>query len=464
MSLTPSEAAGRQAESRQHSRTRRPLLTLALFGTLAFGCARLQPYRTPLDVDGWQDPTPPHLSMAEKARVYQQRLEAWHQMPDGTLRYRFHHSQARDDVGNHADGSYFLGIYLASQALRYAATGDLEAREQLLRALEAARLYTEVSGVRGLLARYVSLTPPRGDPDWRVSTSRPGYAWRSDVSKDQYAGFVHGLGVTLAVIHEAEIRAEVAALASAIADHLIENELRIVDWDGEPTTYGDLRGRRLGVPFGVDASIDLAIARTAAVATGEARHREFYDRLVAEGYPGVTYWSHVPLASTKRVNETMAFLALYPLLMLEDDAGVLAHLRRAARRTWRHVQGEQNAFLAFVAAVATSGVEATESDAAVAEARQSLLWFPDRKLGRPVDLTRPGFDFPQRLLKTRDGLPRSRRPIPLYLRTRGSSMWTVDPYRLVGGLTRRGETEFSGIDYLNAYWMGRYHGFVRADD
>jgi hypothetical protein len=43
-------------------------------------------------------------------------------------------------------------------------------------------------------------------------------------------------------------------------------------------------------------------------------------------------------------------------------------------------------------------------------------------------------------------------------------MWVSDPYRLVNDLNDRGENEYAGIDYLQAYWLGRYYGFVGAKD
>ncbi len=39
-----------------------------------------------------------------------------------------------------------------------------------------------------------------------------------------------------------------------------------------------------------------------------------------------------------------------------------------------------------------------------------------------------------------------------------------DPYRLVGRLASRGETETSGGDYLLAYWMARYHEVIAAGE
>jgi len=246
----------------------------------ALGCAR----NGVIGVENWQDTNPPKLSLKERAQAYQERLEDWHQMDDGLIRYR-RWAEGHAELpgyGNLADGCFFLGIYLASQALRLAATGDPEAREQVLVSLHAMKLYAEVSGEPGLLARYFSPVKP-DDDRWRKSQTHPEYFWRSDVSRDQYAGYIHGLGVTLAVVSAPEIRSQIAPLASAIADHLIENDLQIIDWDKKRTTYGDLRGRISGViPNGVNALICLAIFKVAAESTGEQKYIDFYGKLVPE--------------------------------------------------------------------------------------------------------------------------------------------------------------------------------------
>jgi hypothetical protein len=81
-----------------------------------------------------------------------------------------------------------------------------------------------------------------------------------------------------------------------------------------------------------------------------------------------------------------------------------------------------------------------------------------------VDLTRPGFDFETRWWKSSKGLPRATTPIPLYLRRASSNLWVDDPQLLVASLGATGETEYSGIDYLLAYWLARERGFVGGED
>ena len=428
---------------------------LLLAALLASACARLAPYRTPEGIEVWQDPSPPRLSLSAKAEAYQSGIRALHQMPDGTIRYRVHESLRRDEYGDLADGPFFAGLYLASQALRLAATGEPAARREVLRALEGMELLMAVTGQPGLLARWVGRGPsPRGT-EWLPSSARPGYWWRADVSKDQLAGYACGLGVALALLPDPEVRSRAAQLALPLAAHLREHELRVVDYDGQRTTHGSLRPRVAGFPVGVNALIALAAAKAAAAA-GEP---DFYASLIDDGFLRAAGWAQLRApGNTKRVNENMAYVALLPLLLLETDAALAARLRAAEARMWDNVAGEHNAFFAFVHASASG------DPAARAEGLAALREFPDRKLDLAVDLTREGFDIPQRWWKSSKGEPRAKQPLPLYLRPSGSNLWVSDPHAMVGALRPRGMTEYAGIDYLLAYWLGRERGFVGAEE
>jgi hypothetical protein len=433
----------------------RPRHAAALFLLLllAPGCARLAPYRTPEGVIHWQDPTPPALSLRAKADLYQTRIADLHQMPDGVIRYRVTREQARQDYGDLPDGPFFAGLYLASQALRLAAGGEPAARAEVLRTLDGMALLMEVTGRPGLLARWVARTPPaKTRSPWLPSPTRTGYFFRADVSKDQVAGYACGLGVAYALLQDPEIRARVEALARPLAEHLRENDLRIVDVSGERTTHGDLRARIAGFPVGVNALISLSVAKAAG-------DEAFSRALDEDGYLRAARTAHWrPPGYAKRVNDNMAYVSLLPLLMLEADPERGAALREAEARLWDGVRGERNAFFAGVHALASG------DEAARAEVRAGLLEFPERKRELPVDLTRPGFDFEQRFWNNTKGLPRAKQPVPLYLRPAGSNLWVSDPYALVGSLKDTGQTEYSGVDYLLAYWLARAGGWVTAEE
>jgi hypothetical protein len=427
-----------------------------LLPLLLSACARLTPYETPAEITGWHDPAPPRLSLHAKADAYQTRIASLHQMPDGVIRYRVRADQARGDYGDLPDGPFFAGLYLASQALRLAATGAPSARSEVLTTLDGMALLMDVTGQPGLLARWVARSLPLTTrAPWHASSTRPGYVWRGDVSKDQLAGYACGLGVALALLPEPEIQERIARLAVPLAEHLRRNELRIVDGAGERTTHGDLRARILGFPVGLNALIALAVAESAA-ASGDGRLAAELER---GGFLRAARWAQLrPPGNTKRVNENMAYVSLLPLLLLQETPERTAALREVEARLWPGVRGEHNAFFAAVHELASN------DPVARAAARSALLEFPDRKQDWPVDLTRPGFDLETRAWKSSKGLPRAERPIPLYLRPAGSNLWVGDPHLMAGSLPDTGQTEYSGVDYLLAYWLARARGIVGAED
>ncbi len=415
----------------------------------------------------WQDPSPPQLDIHARARRYQDRLDTVFRTPDGVIDYRRFLDRTPDgSYGAHADGAFHTGIALAAAAMRHAVVRSPTTREHVARTLDGVSLLAAVSGKRGLLARHVTPVDapwPAADPRWQRSVSRPRFAWRGDVSKDQYAGVLCGLGVALAVLgDDAEIRQRIGNVAGAIADHLIDHDLRIVDVDGETTTHGDLRAHVWGAPIGVNALISLAATKVAAAATGADRHVAFWRRLVEDGYPGTAYWAHFALLGVgHRVNDHMGYLALWPLLLLETDAAVRADLCSSEARSWGALQNDRNPFFAMVHALAlrVRGQDDAAGDVG-RQAAATLGEFPDDKVVWPVDLTRSPFDFPRALLPSRKGVPRTTEGVPLWLRPRTSSFWASDPFALVGTIGPGGLTETAGIDFLVVYWGLRHDGWL----
>ena len=443
-------------------------IPLPLLTPLLSGCCWLTTHTTPEGITRWQSTNPPTATLAAKADRYQRDLEARFQTPAGLVDYRrvaFRSSA----VSRWGSAPTAASIPVSTSPARLCVMRPRGVRRRGPRScelLDGLDLLHDVTGKRGLLARAARHRLPdrpseRPDVEILPSSSRPGWTYRGDVSKDQYAGAVLGLGVTLALVEDPEVRRRVAALAAALADQLIDGDMRIVDTDGNVTTHGDLRARVWGLPIGVNALISLAIGRVAMTATGEDRHRRLWERLVEEGYPDAAYWAHFELFGVgHRVNDHMGYLSIYLLFLLTPTPSAREALRDSERRSWSHVGADRNAFFALVHA--TFVEESGES--AATQAVEALREFPERKIPLPVDLTRPGFNFPRTFLNSRKCLPRTTEGLPLHLRPVSSSYWAADPFALVGRLTANGSSEYAGMDYLLAYWMARFHGYVNPDD
>lgn len=434
------------------------------------GCCWLGPGESaPAGITRWQSTDRPTSPLHVKAAAYQTRIEEHHLVPEGLLRYERRTDRPEDlSYGDFADGPFHTGIYLASQAFRYAATRDPAALAQTRKSLNGLRLLMEVTGKRGLLARYFSPvgTIPGSEraegneKGWRPSATHPELCFRADVSKDQYAGFIFGLGAALALVDDPEVRRVAGDLAGAAVDHLIEHHLQIIDVDGEATTHSNLSGHIFGVPIGINALIVLAIAKVAAEGCPAPRYSRFYEELVASQYFDAAYHAHFTVLGVgNRVNDNMAYLAMTPLLLLEKRRDLREALGAAEDRLWAAVRTDRNAFFSFVHALRLA-----EDREGVRAGRISLYEFPENKIEWPVDLTREGFEFERHWLNTRKCVPRATTGVPVYLRPRSSSTWASDPFRLVGNLTHHGTHETAGGDYLVAYWLGRWKGFVRAEE
>ena len=364
---------------------------------------------------------------------------------------------------NQSDQAIWTGTMLAAESMRYAATHDARALERVRTLARGLHALTEVTGVRGLYARSLWKTGEAKVP--RKEPGRPGqgrladYSWRGDVSKDQISGIVCGLGVAWALVDDPEVRAIVRADAAALADHLIEHDLVIYDSGGEPTTFGDMKGHVFGVPVGLHALIALAAYKVADEATGEAKYREAYDGLVRAGYPEAIYWTKFQfLGKTNHNNDNMQFLTTLPLLLLEARPAIREEIGRGLERTVEYVRHEGNAWFNYVAMMGLGYDRQLAEDAFL-----TMHLFPLDKRQLEVDV-RQDPRFEHAIVAARGGRERCPWPLPINYRAQTAFAWRDDPYELLSGEGAAGDEISAPVDYLLAYWVGRYAGFISASE
>jgi hypothetical protein len=408
----------------------------------------------------------------EKAAVFQTRLEERHLSPEGLLVYRRSRplgatgwpdlASSTASYGPQSDGGIWTGCYLAAESLRYGATLDPAALEQVRRVVQGLELLSEVTGRAGLYGRTFEPTglpvPGTDPPDvWRPATGGlPAYRYRGDLSKDQVSGIVFGLATAYATVDDPEVLASCRRQLTRLADHILAHGFRIVDVDGFTTSHGDLDLTMLGfLPKGVNALIALAVCKAAHHATGEARYARAYEDLVRRGALHHAVFSKVELlGTTKHSNDVMAFLSLYTLLRLETDRGFRGELVEGVHRSLRWVGSERNSlFNAIVCAYVARDPLLLE------DAVSSLVEFPLETRALPVDL-RDRTDIRRRLFFGCKGYLCSVAALPLDLRQSSSFTWKSCPHSLVRPGPVGEEVFYSGCDFLIAYWLLRYHGLL----
>lgn len=154
----------------------------------------------------------------------------------------------------------WTGMYLGGQLFRYAVTKDPEAWENCKEALMGFERLYSITGVPGLPARayevmgfessgytnafseetrhlfegsgYDVATSP-----WRNGTDK-GWVWKSTTSSDEAVGHFFALSLFADIADDPEWKARAKKLVVGIAEHIYENDLYLVDWNGLPTTWG----------------------------------------------------------------------------------------------------------------------------------------------------------------------------------------------------------------------------------
>jgi hypothetical protein len=117
-------------------------------------------------------------------------------------------------------------------------------------------------------------------------------------------------------------------------------------------------------------------------------------------------------------------------------------------RTWLRVRRDRNPY--FTGVLCSIETESCDREA-LREAREILVRFPLEK--RKVEPSGELGRVPLSLIPARKWRRRAREPVPMELRPPSSLEWKSSPYRLVRGVDP--SIEYTGVDYLAAYWLHR---------
>ncbi|RME02505.1 MAG: hypothetical protein D6805_09755 [Planctomycetota bacterium] len=404
----------------------------------------------------------------EKARLFEKNLELFI-APDGLLVY-YRRDMAQNpgpprpgSYGNAADGAMWTGVALGTQALRYACTKSADALAKARKFAQGLHLLQAVTGVKGLLARFydhgTSPNPSeQGHRAWRQGKGKYWrYRYRSNPSKDQYAGVLYGY--SLAYTWVPPLREVIRQDVCNIADHLIKNNYILTRANGTATKYGNLQGRIFGIPIGVNALISLH-AITLAAKVNPTKYKPEWRRLIRYKYHRIARLSKFSLlGKTNHNNDNMAFLSIYGLLTLLPEGEVRREIKLAAKALWRFVRGEGNSFWNMM----YCGMVERDLQG-IRDGIQNLRLFPETLRGYEVDLrnlAKKGV-IEKSCFRNRGGKPISKYALPVYVRGLNSFAWKACPFALYH--KEVGDIRFSGLDYLAAYWLGRFHKLIRPTD
>ncbi len=433
-------------------------------------------------------------SLAEKAAYFDRVAREQHLAGDGLMR-NINLSEDLQSIESfkHAESTIlWSGMYLASQAFRYAVTEEAEAQVNARTVVDGLHELTLVTGVSGLYGR--SMDRPdvaydydgRGTPWWTESDA-PGYegwAFRNDVSKDSVDGLMFGYAVALEHFDDPQLVADIRDRVAEVVRHVVDNGLRIVDTDGEVTEHGSLYHSAMDDFPGFNAMLASSWIKVAQVATDDAALDDFYYGCLMGMRAGVqcpdieiadlgTYIESMEdrlflfLSDCKQNydNFDMCYQAMYPLLRRETDDGLKERLLGVLRNNMFHTDDERHQSMAEIGwtffTFAFAGLTGDEFgddpvlDSAVDLAVCTLKDFPNEKFDRYIPA-----GTQEDACRNRHDEPTAAEPIPLAEYYFDNYLWRLDPFMIQPERQENRRLVWSPEDYLVAYWMGRLHGLI----
>ncbi|MCA9772314.1 MAG: hypothetical protein KC466_07885, partial [Myxococcales bacterium] len=478
-----------------------------------------------------------HISdPADRAKVYD-----WFHDNPGDLDFETFMGKPLFEVvtqyGEFGDMGMFGGVAVLGDVYRYALLRDGlgtpaevdEARAIVVEIAEMWHAFRAITGPNGTVVRglrpigvpgagvdpLVPLFDGMGNPLPATKTSVrradqsggefPDMEWQDDTSKDQFIGYIMGLGALWDVLSDDpaipagvidDLEADAAFLAAKLMEIAPETglDMNLRDPDGRLTTFYDLNQNDLGgidlgscpidLVNGFNALLGLASVKTLAHVTGDPdvmrffRHQlidvEGYDKAINStlnlmyGYPISNY-----------SNFNMAMVAIYNLIAYENDPDLLARWDDALEHQIWFVDRDpdtisrslQSWFNFIYAGLRLGGTDAQ----AVAEGTQTLREFPEPPYFTRDVINCDAAEIAAGSCLAVDGvttlaldgdfffgtfIPREPRgggiktvdPLPKRLRPDNNFEWRSSPFEPNGGGSDRLNP---GGDFRAAYWLGR---------
>jgi hypothetical protein len=405
-------------------------------------------------------------TLEKKAAYYDRHLEEWGQKRLGFVHKLEWKSDTGEWIREVSDNDVGWSThYLAAMCFKYAVTGDPKARAEAVNFFESMKWSEEITPIDGFPARSIWARGEKGhqaeggsggfDAEWHP-TEDGVWEWKSDTSSDEIDAHFYAVSIFHDLVAQGREREQAKEHAHRVASHIYDNGWYLKDLDGKPTRWGRWEPEYLQRPIGyyargLNGMEVLMFMRTAARLTGDKKFEKAYRELLDLGYHNEVLRQKLtfPPPFVFHSDDRLAFYAYYPLLMYETDPHLRSIYRRSLERSWEIERIEHNPWFNFIYGALTG------NDCETSEAVEHLREWP-------LDLVKHSYTNSHRDdIRTPQGyVPYSGGVRPFSPRERNPHRWsdfTLSPDGGSGG----GEVE-DPSGWLDAYWMGRYYGFIEA--
>jgi hypothetical protein len=401
-------------------------------------------------------------TLAEKADIIERNINTWNRSMGlvGACALDDAENPTKSTVPSSSNDGLWTAYHVVAMSLAYATAGDDAYKESARKGMHALIMLQNATGIPGLPARSVVPISQRGKHkgEWK-ETPDGQFMWKGDTSSDEIDGHFFAFYAYWAHIakNDPEEDALIRKQVREMIDYIVDNNYQLIDWDGERTRWGFWNPEALNhdpnnyLENGLNAAQILSFLKVSYYITGDPKYKKHYDYLITEhGYLGnVLLEKKVFPDMNNHSDNQLGFVALYPLLQLEYDPRARKALQQAVRRHYMTLSRDGSAFFYFAAA--TIDPDFVDIKGAVENLRRIHT---DRRQWKMVNSHRKDIVWHPR--EDRMGHPQLLTVLPAD--ERNFKRWNINPYYADHG--DGGKYMVGGGNWLLAYWMGRYHGFI----
>ena len=402
-------------------------------------------------------------TLQKKAAWYENWLDEWGQKRLGFVHTLVWVPERKEYVRFLSDNDLgWTCHYLDALCFQYAVTKDAKVREQAVDVFRSVKWAEEIVPIDGYPARAIyavgenaikATTGSAGLPAEWNPTEDGKWEWKGDTSSDEVDSHMYSTPVFLELAAQGKEKDAAKEHMSRILTHIIDNGWVLRDLDGKPTRWARWDPEYLQRAYGYDARglnglEALSFATSTHALTADHRFLQGKRQLLDWGYQNETLRQKLVFPVVTHFDDRLAFLAYYPLLTYEFDPHLRSIYRRSLERSWEVKRVENMPWFNFIYGALTGNE--CENGRAAAHLRE---WPLDCVGYRQINSHRADLQVPaEERNYISDWKPMGPRDI-------GPQRWSSDFLKLDGGGANR---VLDPCAWLDAYWMGRYYGFIEG--
>lgn len=417
-------------------------------------------------------------TLADKAAYYEKQVRLRH------IRNGFNSSYDGMEKGNLASGrltdsdndGLWTSMYLAGEVFRYAVTKSEDALQNCRESLDAMERLYSINGLKGFPSRSFERSgwmKHLSDPDRWKNSPDPEWDWKATTSSDEAIGHIFVYGAMAELIADPELKNRAIHLIDILMDHIMRNDMYLIDYDGKPTTWGkwnpayvNTRPKNVG-DRKINSSNIVAMLQTAYHFTHNEKYKQkafelmnkygYYENLmlkmanISPADPSADQLSRELSEDWNHSDDEMYFLGYWGLYRYAFNDTLKAKFKDAIIDHWQIERPEkEGAWNIFTALTGTSDFDLKEAAWWLREYPMDMIdWVIVNSKRKDIDPIEPNF----RKQTIKEVLPPDERPVSRH----NGNMFSLD--RVNGN----GTSEHSAGDiWLLPYWMGRYLKVISA--